>query len=319
MRVTFEQAILALSVIMVIVCLFLPLVLVSAYYTEQPPSSLANTPEVTVGIAVILRATARRLLRSGAKGVLRTTIATFSRTVARTVTRRLVRFFVHSMVSVFSKQSLETRPELPDDAGPAIETESRYATLTALLIGFAALCLSFWGVLYVVADDVRFEILHDGQLETSTACFLAGFPLLVYGLVTFVLARWMHVPFQCITEIDGLFIQGYFTGAGSFLPVTTDFECEGTKAQNATVAACALAFLYASHLVLLALSQAFDSEWLSFAAGMFLVYSFVYSFPIKPLQGHDVWAQSKLYWLLIFIPILMSFLFSFPQELAQII
>lgn len=321
--INFERATLILAVTAVVLCLVVPIVVVSVESNAQHFDQTSQSTEVTVGIAVILRATARRLLKSGTKSALRTTVGTFSRTVARTLTRRLVRFVMHSLVGLFSKRTIDSaREDLSSDDADASEIGADaplMATPVALGMGFVALCASFWGVLQVVPDATRNQILHEGRVDVFSACLLAGLPLIVFCLVFQSLARIMGLKFRVVTEIDGILIQGYFTGAGSFLPVTTDIECEGSTRQKAWVSLLSLSTMYALHLILMTLSWQFDSDLVGFCSGMFLVYCFVYSFPITPLQGHDVWKYSGLLWLLVFVPVLISFLFAFPTELSQII
>jgi hypothetical protein len=52
---------------------------------------------------------------------------------------------------------------------------------------------------------------------------------------------------------------------------------------------------------------------------MFLVYAFVYCFPIKPLEGYFVWSSSKLQWILVTLPILVAFLTWLPPEFGEIL
>jgi hypothetical protein len=52
---------------------------------------------------------------------------------------------------------------------------------------------------------------------------------------------------------------------------------------------------------------------------MFLVYCFVYAFPLRPLEGHDLWKRSKLLWACAFAPIFIAFVFFFPAELTAIL
>ncbi len=313
----FERLTLSLSILVTGLCLFVPLIFVSALDRQSPddPVGPARSAEVTVGIAVILRATARRLIRSGAKGVMRTTLATVSRTVARTVVRRLVRFFTHSVVGLVSKRTIESINQSVDDRQ---ESAIFGDSCLALLLGFVALCLSFWGVLTVVPPDARDTIIQGG-VSVPALCLLAGLPLVLFGFLMLVTARWQGVSIRIVTEFDGLLIQGYFTGAGSFLPMATDFECEGTANQKTLVSGVALGTFFVIHLLLLFVATTIESAIVDFSAGMFLVYSFVYAFPINPLPGHDLWARSRLLWLGLFVPILVSFLFGFPPELSLVI
>jgi len=313
----FERLTLSLSILAVALCLFVPVILVSTLDRQSPdtPVSPSRAAEVTVGIAVILRATARRLIRSGAKGVMRTTLATVSRTVARTIVRRLVRFFTHSLLGLISKRTVASMNERVDVHQPASVFGDSFLSLA---IGFAALCLSFWGVLAVVPQDAR-DTITQGGFSVPGLCLQAGLPLVLFGLLMILTARWLGVSIRVVTEVDGLLIQAYFTGAGSFLPMATDFECEGTANQKAIISGVALGIFFVIHVFLLFVATKIESTFIDLSAGMFLIYCFVYSFPINPLPGHNLWARSPLLWLGVFVPILVSFLGFFPSELALVI
>jgi hypothetical protein len=217
----FERITLDLALVSVLVCLFLPLILV-AYFcafedirgTERPSA------EVTVGLAVIVRAAARRFLRAGVQNLLRTSVGTFVRASTRTMTRRMVRM----SLGLLSKQALEDATAAD---GPTRQSMTR--SLTAAVVGYLALCLSFRGVSRLVGPEAPSPI---GSLPLTTACLIAGAPLLVYTLLMFLAAHWVGVRLRINTAIDGLLIQGYFTGAGSFLPMTTDFDYDGTPRER---------------------------------------------------------------------------------------
>jgi Zn-dependent protease len=81
----------------------------------------------------------------------------------------------------------------------------------------------------------------------------------------------------------------------------------------------ALLGTYAIHLGLLAAYHYVGDARFQFAAMMFLIYCFIYSFPIQPLEGYDVFRQSKLVWMCIWIPILISFVKSMPDAYTSIL
>ena len=120
------------------------------------------------------------------------------------------------------------------------------------------------------------------------------------------------------TEIDGILLQAYFTGAGSFLPLSTDVEFRGEERAQQSVAIFALTGLFTVFLVLAAL-RARPGGSPDLGAAMFLIYSFIYCFPIRPLEGRMVWDRSRLIWLLIALPILLAFLWWLPAEFGQIL
>lgn len=297
--------------------LFAPIFVIHLYSVDQVPIGHHEASEITVGIAVILRATARRLLRTGARNILRTTFGTFSRATARAMTRRFVRIAAHSMTGAYVRQVAGV--DNPDDLADEGVEPKWWSSPLGLGLGFVALTLSFWGVLWVSTVAVREDVLTaGGGISLPIASLLAGVPILVYAGMLLAAARYWQVKLRFSTAIDGLFLQAYFTGAGSFLPMTTDTEYEGHKHDQAKVAVVGLAGLYFGHLVCEFLSGGGDNT-AQFMSAVFLIYCFVYSFPIAPLEGHLIWKRSKLLWCLLWIPILFSFLKQLPIAFNEIL
>ncbi len=81
-----------LVALVLLVTMVAPLVAIQVYGATTEGLDKAGTGEVTVGIAVILRATARRLLRGASSNVMRTTAGALGRTSARAFVRRMVKF-----------------------------------------------------------------------------------------------------------------------------------------------------------------------------------------------------------------------------------
>jgi hypothetical protein len=299
----------------VIGLLFLPLYLIHAYSTTTLSVAVAHKAEATVGIGVLLRATARRLLRTGASTMWRA----FSRATARTFTRRLVRTTVRPLLG------LVTRGVLADDAadganegGVDLEPPAQPMPV-ALGLGFVGLAASFWGILAMISPEQLGAVTENGSVSVWFASVLAGAPLILYSVLTYFAAHRFGVEARFNTGIDGLLLQAYFTGAGSYLPMTTDVVYHGNEDKQHWVAALPLAGLFVAHLVLLGLSLAMDSFVLEFASSTFLIYVFVYSFPISPLEGYDIWKKSKLMWLAFFAPILASFALTLPVPFTEIL
>ncbi|MEM7518884.1 MAG: hypothetical protein AAF368_18430, partial [Planctomycetota bacterium] len=140
----------ALAMLAVLVLMFAPLVAIDLYGTSLQGGASGRGTEATVGIAVILRATARRFLRGASSNVMRTTAGALGRTSARALTRRSVKFagrlFFGSMVS-------QAADEVGDEE-PATATSQAFA----LGFGFLALCASFRGILYVVPQGIADQI-----------------------------------------------------------------------------------------------------------------------------------------------------------------
>ena len=121
------------------------------------------------------------------------------------------------------------------------------------------------------------------------------------------------------TEIDGLVLQAYFTGAGSFLPMTTDVEYYGDKQTHCKLACAALIGMFALFGIFFIAGEVLNMSSLNFLGSMLLIYCFVYCFPIEPLEGHIIWSHSKLLWLAISIPILAAFVGCMDSAFGDIL
>ncbi|MCP4040437.1 MAG: hypothetical protein GY731_00580 [Gammaproteobacteria bacterium] len=313
-----EQIAAAIAVFSVLALLFLPLFLIHGYETEEVVRGVGHLGEVTVGLAVILRATARRVLTTAASSILRTSFATFSRAAARTVMRRFIRFFLRTLFGVIARDIAAAPAQLSKTGDEQANREQR-SPFIPLALGAVSLCLSFAGILLVVTPAQRYDITHGSLTTLVLVSLLAGLPLLVYSLLTWWAARLHGVSIRFNTAFDGLLLQGYFTGAGSFLPMTTDIEYEGSGPARMRVAAMALLGMYAIHLLLYLLAAWSGFYLLDFAAGMFVIYCFVYSFPIHPLEGYDIWTENKWLWLAVWLPILLSFIYNVSPALLHVL
>lgn len=303
-----------MSLLVVLGIFFLPLFLIRYYQDSFGGSGGPSAGEATVGVAVILRATARRLMRSGSSSILRTTLSAYTRASGRAVTRRAVKTGMRILFGSVSRQVIE---ESVGDEDVELEPDRSLGWI-ALLVGALALGLSFWGILEVIDPAVAADLTTSRGLDFVSAAALATVPLIVYALMNLVGGRLFGVHVRMTSAIDGLLLQAYFTGAGSFLPMTTDFEYEGgSDGAKARVAAFSLAVLYVIHLALTQFGG--DSYAVSFLSTMFLIYCFVYSFPIKPLEGYDILKYNKLLWLVFWVPILWSFGVNLPEDFAGVL
>jgi len=304
------------AIALVLVFLILPMFAISWYSSHAPaPGNLLSNNEASVGIAAILRFAARRILRAGTSGVLSAAFGAVSRTSARTMIRRTVRMTIKT-AAVAGQQALAQ--SIRGDKAQAAKEARAQNPLLAVGLGCAALFLSFWTILeHVVTPSLRNTIIQD--MSTLQAALIAALPLGMYALLAWFFSRFWHVKVQFSTGIDGLFLQAYFTGAGSFLPLTTDMQYIGAERSVRRVAATTLLANYVLFLILLALSNALGAYPLKFAAAITLIYVFVFAFPIKPLDGHYIWAKSKLQWVLLFLPILAAFFLYIPESLNDIL
>jgi len=300
----FDRLAVMCAVVCLLVFVLLPMLVISHYGGEPTLGGMEGPAETTVGIAVILRVTARRLLRTGTRNLLRTTFGTFSRTTSRAVMRRSVRVAVKSL-ALAGKEAVSDQAEGSEDApqNPVI----------AVAVGFVALFASLWVILrYVVSAASQAAILQGTSPEL--AAFLGALPIIVYALLVHVAGRRWNVEIEYQTGADGLLLQAYFTGAGSFLPLTTDTYYRGNPDDARRVALTALVGLFGTHVLLATLAVWRDSYTIQLAAAMFLIYVFVFSFPIKPLDGNYLWQKSKLLWLAVFLPVLIAFFRNIPES-----
>lgn len=302
-----------LAIIGVVGLLIAPLWLVSSLAAGYGPSGAAgNASEFMVGIGVILRATTRRIVKLGARGAMRTAVSAVLRAVTRTLTRRFSRLVFRSAVGALTRAQLT----LPSHLLPVI---SHKRSILSLGIGTLGLAASFGGSVYVAGGTEMTELQRHFGMGMPLMIVLAALPMLVYAAAIKVAGRVYGAETRFATEPDGLLLQAYFTGGGSFLPMLTDMVIYGTTKQRGRVAFAALLTMLTSHFVLLAVAKAAHSGTAEFAASMFLLYTFIYSFPIHPLEGRAIWGDSRLLWVLLFIPTLMAFLLAFPAALLEVV
>lgn len=292
-----------ITVIVLLVTMFLPMIAIHMYGVKLELQKEAPS-EIAVGLIVILRATFRRLMRGFSTNILQTTIGTFGRTSARAVTRRFVRFIGRILFGSIMQDQSEELEERKKQKAKEITFFGQFRSLT---FGFVGLCLSFWGILYVIPPETVEALIGSRGLTKLEAVILAGTPLLAYAFLHKFFGKRFGVQTVYCTEFDGLFLQGYFTGAGSFLPMTTDLEYHGDEKAHWKLASIALIGMFFLFMVCYIAGHILNMASLDFLGSMFLIYCFVYSFPIEPLEGHIVWTRSKLLWLVIIVPIVFAF------------
>ena len=304
-------------IIVLLVTMFLPMFVIYTYDVSIDINKDAPG-EVTVGLIVILRATFRRLLRGLSVNVMQTTVGTFGRTSARTVTRRFVKFVGRVLFGSILQDSVDEEEEKPQQKSKIPE----YGVLkqvVSLILGFVGLCLSFWGILHVIPAE-KVEILVGSKgLSELEAVVLAGIPLLAYALIHVIFGKLIGVRTTYRTEVDGLLLQGYFTGAGSFLPMTTDIEYYGEERAKCKLAVSALLGMLSLFGLFYVAGEVLDLGTLNFLSSMFLIYCFVYCFPIEPLEGYIIWSHNKLLWGAVTLPILLAFMNCMDSTFGDIL
>jgi hypothetical protein len=101
--------------------------------------------------------------------------------------------------------------------------------------------------------------------------------------------------------------------------MTTDIEYATDDQTRSRIACRVLLGLYLLHLALRAASAAFDSDRALLLSALVLVYCFVYSFPIRPLEGYWIWNGSRVLWALLWLPILVSFVSFLPAAILNVL
>ena len=84
-------------------------------------------------------------------------------------------------------------------------------------------------------------------------------------------------------------------------------QCHGDKEIYYKLASAALIGMFLLFGLCYIAGEMLDMASLNFLSSMFLIYCFVYSFPIEPLEGHIVLSHNKLLWLAIVTPIVLAF------------
>lgn len=302
-----------LAVICMLILLILPLWVVSSIADE--PEGLApggQVAQTVVGIGVILRATARRLMTFGAQGAMRTAASAVLRAIARTLTRRTSRILMRSTAGAATRGALT----LPSHLLPVIDLRR---SRISLLIGVIGLAASFGGAAQVSGEETIRSLVAGFSAPMPQMILLAAVPMVAYAGFIHLAGLYYGATTRFATELDGILLQGYFTGGGSFLPMLTDMIIYGTPRRRGQVAFAALASLYATHLALLAIAMLSGSGIAEFASSMFLIYAFIYCFPIHPMEGRAIWNDSRGRWCLLFFPILFSFMLGFPEALLGVV
>ena len=158
-----------------------------------------------------------------------------------------------------------------------------------------------------------------GGLTLVQMSMLACVPLLLHYLMFYGIGKLTGVTVTLRTDIDGILLQGYFTGAMSYLPLASDVELNGSGRDKA-ICASAVLFGFMVLYAILSLAGAWlDNPWMVGLSAQLLLYAFVLSFPLPPLDGSDVWAHSRWAWLALFLAILMTFLGRMPESFYEIL
>lgn len=285
----------AVGALVFLVCMVLPVVVVGSYAVEPGTGSGRVAGGVTAALGVLFRSTARNMLRSG--------VGTVVRAASRTASRRAARRFLHNLAAALLR-----------GGGREITGGLSWWAPAAGAVGVAA---SLGGVLWLSTDAERTMVL--GSDPAWLLCALSAVPLLAYFLWMPALARVFGVTSTASTGVDGLVLQAYFTAAGSFLPLTSEVLLEGSPGGKARTAGVSLALFVAGHVVLSWAAAATGSLALSHLATFFLLYGFVFSFPLRPLDGGHLFAVSKVGWFVVWAGLTALFAWRVPEAFHGIL
>lgn len=303
----FERQMFVLGFLMVAGFAFLPLLLVSGYVAGGRELSSASA-ESMVGTGVLLRVAFRRVFRTAARSLFQTTLGTFSRASARTITRRIVRLAVKS-TTVMVKDQMKS--------GDETEDLPRQSATYAIALASVALAMSFYGVLWVIGPVQSAPLIE--HLSPIWLAILSAIPMAIFSGLALLASRWQRVEVRFHTAWDGVILQAYFTGAGSFLPLTTDVEYFGERRATGNTALCVLGGLLSLHWILFLVGRASGIWAIEYLGVITLIYGFVYSFPLRPLDGHYLWCSSKWQWAIVWLAMLYSFVTNVSDSIQGIL
>jgi hypothetical protein len=244
------------------------------------------------------------IFRSNGRNILRSSMMSAVRTVMRTFLRRLIRLALPILLRLF----------LPLFRTGKVTSEKQQSLPKAMVMGFVALSCSFFGVLMFSSKSP--EIYNISPVISS---LLAGTAVVFHFSYLFIMAQYLNVKVTMQTPGDGIFLQAYFTGAGSYLPLTSDMKLVGEDSDCGNCSSWTLSALLGTALFFDLIGILLSSPLLILWGAQLLLYTFVISFPLPPLEGYTVWKYSKTTWMALFVIIFLSFALNLPQEFHAIL
>jgi hypothetical protein len=244
------------------------------------------------------------IFRSNGRNILRSSMMSAVRTVMRTFLRRLIRLVLPILLRLF----------LPLFRTGKVKGEKTQSLPQAMILGFVALSCSFFGVLMLSVNNP--EIYNISPVISS---ILAGTAVMFHFGYLFAIAQYLNVKVTMQTPGDGIFLQAYFTGAGSYLPLTSDMKLEGEPDDCGNCSSWTLSALLGTALFMDLIGMLLSSPLLTLWGAQLLLYTFVISFPLPPLEGYAVWKYSKSTWIALFVIVFLSFALNLPQEFHAIL
>lgn len=281
-----------LAILCVALFFLLPLLLVQTFTSSQSADASQGAVAATVALGAIFRSNSRSILKSTFMSAIRTALRAITRRVVRTILPVLLRLFL-PVVNVDGMEQKATN------------------SLLGLLIGGVTLSLSFSGVILLSSPSARQALLLG--YPVLLCAFLASSTIIFhYSFMSFLCAK-KDVVVSVNTSLDGILLQAYFTGAGSYLPLASDMELKGTTRDKGVCSALSLLGLLALSLVFDTIGAFFGISLLNIWAAHLLLYVFVISFPLQPLDGKYIWRESRLWWCGIFVLVTFCFLMNIPE------
>lgn len=145
-------------------------------------------------------------------------------------------------------------------------------------------------------------------------------PMWFIFFVQQLVARKQGTTLRHETGVDGGFIQLYFAGAFSFMPLTSDtIVDDATEAQRGRLAMAGLVAPTALAIALWVAWRLTGNHLFVFASDAFLIYPMVQIFPLNPLEGMHLWRHSRAQWTILFVIIMFLFLSMGSEALRSVI
>lgn len=282
------------SLIFAIVVVAGPIVWFRMSYLDVVDTTPENVAATTVAVGAIFRSNSRNFLKSTFMSAVRTALRTWIRRMVRLALPILLRVFL-PLLSTKKKKSTE---EIQQPVG------------LALTLGFVALWCSFYGVI-TLHTSVSTEVLFGFSLGVCAT--MAATTYLLHALLLWGFSHKYETTLRISTSIEGVLLQGYFTGALSYLPLASDLSVEGGAKERFDTHLWTIMTMLVASFVLHAAGDFFSIPLLLALATHMLLYVFVISFPLKPLDGSGLFAYSKRMWFLVFVLVMLCFLLNMPE------
>ena len=289
-----STSVVVLSLILVVLVIAGPIVWFRMSYMDVVSTAPEHVAATTVAVGAVFRSNSRNFLKSTFMSAIRTALRTWIRRMVRLALPILLRVFL-PLLSTKKKKSTE---EIHQPIG------------LALVLGFIALWISFYGVI-TLHTNISTEVLFGFSLGVCAT--MAASTYLLHALLLWTYSHKCETNFRVSTSIEGVLLQGYFTGALSYLPLASDLSIEGSPKGRFDTHLWTIMTMLIASFILHSAGNFFSIPLLLALGTHMLLYVFVISFPLKPLDGSGVFAYSKRMWFLIFVLVMLCFLLNMPE------